>query len=241
MDLKIIEYGSLASSEIMNNNFSYLDEKIETNSEATNTSISSLLSNIATINTRLNDLVETFSDSIEAVNSNKVKRILCFGELFPKEKDILIYIEDFNKLPDYYLALKENKRIKICEECKKIFIDSSKNNLQRKCQDCKKIKKTKKTERKFCIDCNKEIFIKYNNQASQIRCKECQKKLENQKKVEKYQQIAMKTKIIICEDCNKQIEVPSTYRRTRCDDCYKIYRKNKINENAKKYYKEKYK
>ena len=178
---------------------------------------------------------------IEAVNSNKVKRILCFGELFPKEKDILIYIEDFNKLPDYYLALKENKRIKICEECKKIFIDSSKNNLQRKCQDCKKIKKTKKTERKFCIDCNKEIFIKYNNQASQIRCKECQKKLENQKKVEKYQQIAMKTKIIICEDCNKQIEVPSTYRRTRCDDCYKIYRKNKINENAKKYYKEKYK
>ena len=25
MDLKIIEYGSLASSEIMNNNFSYLE------------------------------------------------------------------------------------------------------------------------------------------------------------------------------------------------------------------------
>lgn len=70
MDLKIIEYGSLASSEIMNNNFSYLDEKIETNSEATNTTVSSLLSNIATINTRLNDLVETFEDSIESLNSN---------------------------------------------------------------------------------------------------------------------------------------------------------------------------
>ena len=49
---------------------------------------------------------------IEAVNSNKVKRILCFGEVEPKEADILIYIKDFDKLPDYFLALKENKRIK---------------------------------------------------------------------------------------------------------------------------------
>ena len=46
----------------------------------------------------------------------------------------------------------------------------------------------------------------------------------------------MKTKTIVCEDCNKEIIVPSTYRRNRCDECYKIYRKNKINENAKKYY-----
>ena len=89
MDLKIIEYGSLASSEIMNNNFSYLDEKIETNSEATNTSISSLLSNIATINTRLNDLVETFSDSIEAVNSkaddykSKTKLMIAENAMLP--------------------------------------------------------------------------------------------------------------------------------------------------------------
>ena len=178
---------------------------------------------------------------IEAVNSNKVKRILCFGDLEPKEKDILIYIEDFNKLPDYFLALKENKRIKKCEECEKIFIDSSKNNLQRKCEDCKKAKKIKKTERKFCVDCNKEIIIKFNNQPSQIRCKDCQKKNETKKKTEKYQQIAIKTKKIICEDCKKEIEVPSTYRRNRCDNCYAIYRKNKINENAKKYYKEKQK
>lgn len=178
---------------------------------------------------------------IEAVNSNKVKRILCFGDLEPKEEDVLILIEDFNNLPDYFLALKENKRIKNCEECGKIFIDNSKNNLQRKCHDCKQAKKTKKTERKFCIDCSKEIFIKYNNQASQIRCKECQQKFESQKKAEKYRQIATKTKTIICEDCGKEIIVPSTYRRSRCDECYEIYRKNKINENAKKYYKEKQK
>lgn len=173
---------------------------------------------------------------VEAVNSNKVKRILCFGDIVSKKDDDLIYIKDFNKLPDYFLALKENKRIKVCEECKEIFIDNSKNNLQRKCQNCKKAKKKKKTERKFCVDCNKEIIIKRNNQHSQIRCKDCQKKLESQKKVQKYQLVAMKTKTIVCEDCNKEIIVPSTYRRNRCDECYKIYRKNKINENAKKYY-----
>lgn len=176
---------------------------------------------------------------IEAVNSNKVKRILCFGEIEPKEQDILIYIEDFEKLPDYFLALKENKRIKKCEECQRIFIDNSKNNLQRKCQKCKKLKQTKKTERKFCIDCNKEILIKYNNQVSQVRCKDCQKKLEAKKKAEKYQQTAIKTKTIICEDCKKELIVPSTYRKSRCEECYDIYRKKKINENAKKYYKEK--
>ena len=178
---------------------------------------------------------------IEAVNSNKVKRILCFGELEFKEEDVLIYIHDFEKLPDYFLGLKENKRIKNCEECGRIFIDNSKNNLQRKCQECKQAKKTRNTERKFCIDCNKEIIIKYNNQASQVRCRECQKKLESQKKAEKYRQTAIKTKTIICEDCKQEIVVPSTYRRNRCDNCYAIYRKNKINENAKKYYKEKQK
>ena len=70
MDLKIIEYGSLASSEIMNNNFSYLDEKIEYSNSNLNTSISSLLSNIATINNRLNDLSTALADAIETSNSN---------------------------------------------------------------------------------------------------------------------------------------------------------------------------
>ena len=89
MDLKIIEYGSLASSEVMNNNFSYLDEKIEANSEATDTAVSSLLSNIATINTRLNDLVETLTDSIEATNSklddyrNKTKLMISENSMVP--------------------------------------------------------------------------------------------------------------------------------------------------------------
>ena len=64
MALVNIEYGSLASSEIMNKNFIYLDDKIAESSESIMTSISSILSNIATINTRLNDISENITDSI---------------------------------------------------------------------------------------------------------------------------------------------------------------------------------
>lgn len=89
MTLKTIEYGSLASSEVMNNNFTYLEEKINATSEATNTSISSLLSNIATINTRLNDLVETFTDTLGSFSArvddykNKTKLMISENSMVP--------------------------------------------------------------------------------------------------------------------------------------------------------------
>lgn len=69
MALINIEYGSLASSEIMNQNFIYLDNKIAESSDSIMTSISSILSNIATINTRLNEITENMGDSINTLNS----------------------------------------------------------------------------------------------------------------------------------------------------------------------------
>ena len=69
MALIDIEYGSLASSETMNKNFTYLDEKIAESNESIMTSISSILSNIATINARLNDMSENFDDSLEVINT----------------------------------------------------------------------------------------------------------------------------------------------------------------------------
>lgn len=69
MALINIEYGALASSEVMNKNFIYLDDKISENSESLMTSISSILSNIATINTRLNEISENTSDSITNLSS----------------------------------------------------------------------------------------------------------------------------------------------------------------------------
>lgn len=69
MTLINIEYGSLASSNTMNQNFTYLDDKIDETSDSINTSISSILSNIATINSRLNEMSEEFEDSVAQLNT----------------------------------------------------------------------------------------------------------------------------------------------------------------------------
>ena len=76
MALINIEYGSLASSSTMNKNFEYLEDKIGETAESFNTSISSILSNIATINTSLsnlsiqiNDAVKDFSSKIDDLKS----------------------------------------------------------------------------------------------------------------------------------------------------------------------------
>ncbi len=69
MTLINIEYGSLASSNTMNQNFTYLDDKIDETSDSINTSISSILSNIATINSRLNEMSDEFEDSVIKLNT----------------------------------------------------------------------------------------------------------------------------------------------------------------------------
>lgn len=69
MALINIEYGSIASSETMNTNFSYLDEKINTSNTQINTSISSILSNIATINSRLTEISENVTSSVASLQS----------------------------------------------------------------------------------------------------------------------------------------------------------------------------
>lgn len=77
MALINIEYGSIASSETMNTNFSYLDEKINTSNTQINTSISSILSNIATINSRLTEISDSLTSSVSTlqttISDNKTK------------------------------------------------------------------------------------------------------------------------------------------------------------------------
>lgn len=79
MTLINIGYGSLASSETMNKNFSYLDDKISETSDSIMTTIASMLSSIATINSRLNEIsgdigdVNTDLDSFKANMVNIVK------------------------------------------------------------------------------------------------------------------------------------------------------------------------
>jgi len=89
MTLTTITHGSIASSETMNNNFSYLDEKINTSNTQINSSISSILSNIATINNSLSELSESVTASIEELQAtladykNKTKLLVANSTIVP--------------------------------------------------------------------------------------------------------------------------------------------------------------
>lgn len=89
MALTNIEYGSVASSATMNQNFSYLDDRITSSNTQISTSISSILSNIATINSRLTELSEDVTASIETLQStiadykNKTKLLVKNSGMVP--------------------------------------------------------------------------------------------------------------------------------------------------------------
>ena len=91
MTITNIEYGSLASSEILNNNFSFLEEKITNFNDEINTSISSILSNIATINTRLTEFPEVLANATQE-SDNKLQEF---------KSKILIAINKTSLLPDW--------------------------------------------------------------------------------------------------------------------------------------------
>jgi len=69
MALTTIQYGSIASSQVMNQNFSYLDDKITDTSSSIMTIISSIISNIATINSKLAEIENDAADFETELNS----------------------------------------------------------------------------------------------------------------------------------------------------------------------------
>lgn len=74
MTLINIEYGSLASSDTLNKNFSYLEDTISELSESTTTLISSIMSNIATINSRLSELADDIKECDQSCQSALVEQ-----------------------------------------------------------------------------------------------------------------------------------------------------------------------
>ena len=66
MALTEIEYGSLASSSTLNNNFNYLDNRITSVSESISTNNASIYSSIASTNSTISSLQESMSASIES-------------------------------------------------------------------------------------------------------------------------------------------------------------------------------
>lgn len=73
MALTEIEYGALASSEVMNNNFNYLDNRINNISETIIANTASNNSNIASINSTISSLTEKLNTDIENLNADLTK------------------------------------------------------------------------------------------------------------------------------------------------------------------------
>lgn len=69
MALTEIEYGSLASSDVMNNNFEYLDNKITDVSENLASNVATINANIATANTSISTLGENVNKLVENLNT----------------------------------------------------------------------------------------------------------------------------------------------------------------------------
>ena len=62
-----------------------------------------------------------------------------------------------------------------------------------------------------------------------IRCQKCGTLVKNYRNTNKYcktcgQYQPIETKIITCVDCGKEIEINSSSRKIRCNDCYRLER-----------------
>lgn len=105
MALTEIEYGSLASSEIVNGNFTYLDNKISGVAENITTTAATINSNIATINSTMSAMREEINNSIEACSDATVNLL--------KENGLYVttYINDKSWYREYFTDKEKTTRV----------------------------------------------------------------------------------------------------------------------------------
>ena len=109
MALTEIEYGSLASSEVMNNNFEYLDNKISDVSENLASNVATINANIATANTSISTLGENVNKSVENLNTNLTEatnKLVGENGLF-----ITFYQNDSSWYREYFSDKEKTKRV----------------------------------------------------------------------------------------------------------------------------------
>ena len=84
MALTTIKYGELASSEIMNNNFKYLDDKISNLNETITSNKAGMNSNIASINSSITTINENMTQNVKTLENsiNEAKSFLSESGLF---------------------------------------------------------------------------------------------------------------------------------------------------------------
>lgn len=104
MALTEIEYGSLASSSIMNNNFEYLDNKIAAVSEDLQARDASINSNIVTINNSLTTLNGNLTEEINNINTTLTDAYA--GGLF-----ITTYVNESSWYREYFSDEEKTERV----------------------------------------------------------------------------------------------------------------------------------
>lgn len=105
MALTEIEYGSLASSDVMNKNFEYLDNKISDVSENLASNVATINANIATANTSISTLSDSINKSIEELGKNITSKIEENG-LF-----ITTYINGTSWYREYFRDAEKTERV----------------------------------------------------------------------------------------------------------------------------------
>ena len=109
MALTEIEYGSLASSNVMNNNFEYLDNKITDVSESLSSNVATINSNLATTNASISTLGENVNKSVEDLNTNLTEatnNLVGENGLF-----ITFYQNDSSWYREYFSDKEKTKRV----------------------------------------------------------------------------------------------------------------------------------
>lgn len=176
---------------------------------------------------------------VDLIPANKPKHILNFGDLSPREEDILVTIVDMDNLMEVFKSLSKVEGMKQCKRCGRWFEDRSDKRKLLYCSQCRKqpneidkAEEKKKTNKKqsrkeqvlenevklfTCVDCG-EVFGKNRHNGVTKRCRACQEKYE-------YNLRHSSQVIRVCENCQKEFEISSKSKRKICDECYKEERK----------------
>ena len=108
MALTEIEYGALASSEVMNNNFNYLDNRINSVSETLISNNAGLNSNIASISSTLSSFTDKVNTDIEKINEDLTKTFANYEE---SGSYITTYVNGSSWYREYFSDAEKKNRV----------------------------------------------------------------------------------------------------------------------------------
>ena len=108
MALTTIKYGELASSEIMNNNFKYLDDKISNLNETVTSNKAGMNSNIASINSSITTINENMTQNVKTLENsiNEAKSFFSESGLF-----VTTYINGVSWYKEYFSDSDKKTRV----------------------------------------------------------------------------------------------------------------------------------